>query len=105
MAFQEISDRLIPIPQEVAPTTGSTVTVNSNGFVVLLINPAGSLLALTIALPSSPTTGDRVEISSTQAITTVTMSGGTISGALTTLAASGKATYVYGGSAATWFPL
>lgn len=105
MAYSEINERLVPIPQEVAPITGSTVNVNTNGNVVLLINPAGSLLALTIAFPASPTTGDRIEVSSSQAVTTVTMNGGTIIGAIASFVIGSKATYVYGGSAASWFPL
>lgn len=98
-----IDIRLIPQNQYVTPTTGSTVTVNSNGYVRLLIDPAGSLLALTVALPSSPTDGDKVEICSTQAITTLTISGGTVIGTLTTMAIGTFAHYIFNGTAAKWF--
>lgn len=103
MASITISDRLVPIKQYVTPTTGSTVTVNSTGFIKLKINPAGTLLALTIALPGSPTDGDVVNVSSTQAITTLTMSGGTIVGPLTTMAIGSFAEYEYVSDSSSWF--
>lgn len=98
-----ISDRLVPTRQEVAPTTGSTVTVNSTGCIKLFINPAGTLVALTVALPSSPQDLDAVTLSSTQAITTLTMSNGTISGALTTMAIATFATYTYSSTTSQWW--
>lgn len=103
MSFIQISDRLIPQRQEVAPTTGSTVNVNGNGYTKLFINPAGSLLALTISLPSSPQDLDAVLISSTQAITTLTMSNGTIVGALTTMAIATFAEYTYSSTTSQWW--
>jgi hypothetical protein len=93
----------IPVVQYSAPTTGSTVTVNSNGHVKLLLNPSGSLLALTVTLPSTPTDGDIVSLASSQAVTTLTMNGGTIIGALTTLAIATFASYIYSGDASKWF--
>lgn len=103
MATKTIDERLIPAVQYTTPTTGSTVTVNSSGHVRLLINPAGSLLALTITLPSGPSDGDRVDIGSTQAVTTLTMNGGTIVGPLSTMAIATFASYVYSATAASWF--
>jgi hypothetical protein len=101
-SFQQISDRLIPIKQYSTPTTGSTVSVNANGYVCLFLNPAGSLVALTVSLPSSPTDGDVVEIHSSQAITTLTMSNGTIIGALTTMAIAAFAKYRYYSDTTSW---
>lgn len=98
-----ISVRLIPVKQYVTPTTGSTVTVNSNGCVRLRINPAGSLLALTVTLPSSPQDGDMTEIASTQVITGLTMSVGTIIGPLTTMAVGTFAKYEYNSDSSQWF--
>lgn len=103
MPYLQINDRLIPQKQYATPTTGSTVTVNSNGYVKLRLNPAGSLLALTIALPGSPTDGDVVEVASTQAITTVTMSGGTVVGPLTTAAIGTFAKYEFVTDSSNWF--
>lgn len=98
-----LSTRLIPQVQYSAPTTGSTVTVNSNGHSVLFINPAGTILALTITLPSSPADGDRITLGSSQVVTGLTMNGGTIIGALTALAVATFATYCFSSSASSWF--
>lgn len=101
--FQSVDVRLIPIKQYVTPTTGSTVTVNSNGFVRLVINPAGSLVALTITMAASPSDGDRLEFSTSQAVTTLTMNGGTIVGGLATLSIASFASYLYNSDASSWF--
>lgn len=103
MATQSIDQRLVPQVQYVTPTTGSTVSVNTNGSVLLLINPAGSLLALTVTLPSSPSDGDMVQFGSSQAVTTLTMNGGTIVGALSTLAIASFASYLYNGTSSQWY--
>lgn len=94
--------RMIPVKQYATPTTGSTINVSTNGYVKLRIVPAGSLLALTVSLPSSPQDGDVVEIACTQAITTFTMSNGTVNGALTTMAASTFAVYEYNSDSSQW---
>lgn len=85
-----------------APTTGSTVAITSPN-TSLVIEPAGALLALTINMPGSPSDGDDVKLSCTQVITTVTMGGGTIVGTLTTIAASGFASYVYRAANTSWY--
>lgn len=95
--------RLIPTIQYATPTTGQTVTATASGNVTLLINPAGTLLALTVALNGSPSDGDRLNIASSQAVTTLTMSGGTVIGPLTTAAIGTFATYMYSGSSSNWF--
>lgn len=59
---------------EIIPTTGFTQTVNANqgGF---FINPAGTLATGTINLPASPNGGRRVCFTTSQTITTLTVSG------------------------------
>lgn len=94
--------RLIPQVQYATPTVGQTVTVNSNGHVQLLINPSGTLATLTITFPSSPSDGDRIEMGSTQIVTTLTMNGGTIVGSLATLAVGSGGTWIYSATAASW---
>ena len=74
--WTNIDSRQVGSVQYVTPTTGATVTVNATGKVALLINPAGTLLALTVALPGSPSDGDVVTISSSQIITGLTISEG-----------------------------
>lgn len=88
--------------QYVTPTTGSTVNVTSARKVVLVINPAGSLLALTIAFAGSPVNGDTLQMGSTQAVTTVTMSGGTIIGGLASFVIGSSTTYRYNTTASEW---
>lgn len=89
--------------QYVTPTTGTTVTVTTARNVKLLIDPAGSLLALTIALNGSPQDGDIVQLGSSQAITTLTVTGGTIVGTLTALGVASFATFLYNTTSAKWF--
>lgn len=88
--------------QAAAPTTGQTVTVSS-GTTALLLNPAGTLATLTVTLPSSPVDGQPLIISTSQALTALTVNGGTIVGTLTTLALGGYAYFVYGATATKWF--
>lgn len=95
--------RAMPIVQYSAPTTGSTINVGTTGNIKLLINPAGAILALTITLPSTPTDGDQLSIASSQAVTTLTMNGGTIIGPLTSLAAATFANYIYSSTTTSWF--
>lgn len=98
-----ISVRLVPQVQYVAPATGNTVIANTNGYTRLLIDPAGTLATLTITMPSSPQDGDRLEISSSQVLTALTISGGTIVGTLTTLAVAGFASFVFSATGSKWF--
>lgn len=86
--------------QYATPTTGQTVVANGAG--ALVINPAGTLVALTITFPASPVDGQAFEILSTQIVTTMTLSGGTIASALTTIGVNGAARWRYSTTAATW---
>lgn len=98
-----IDQRLIPAVQYATPTTGQTVSANGSGNVTLLINPAGSLLALILALNASSSDGDVLCFGSSQAVTTFTMSGGTVIGALSTLAIAAFGRYMYSATANQWF--
>lgn len=88
--------------QRVTPTTGQTVNANSGGWVRLMIVPAGLLLALTVRVPQSPQSGDIFEMASTQAITVLTMTGGTILGSLGTVALNGSASWVFDSTSSSW---
>lgn len=76
----------------VVPTTGQTVTPGAD-VREYLVNPAGTLAALTITLPASPTMfEEEIIIVSTQTLTALTVGaagGNTVAGAPTTLAANG----------------
>ena len=88
-----------------APVSGSTVQAANNAS-MLSLQPAGTIAALTVALPTVPFDGQRVQIFSSQAITalTLTASPGTVSaaGAVTALTAGQSIEYFYVASTATW---
>lgn len=88
------------------PTTGTTVTIaNADLDIRVLLNPAGTLLALTVGMPTAPKDGQKVDVCCSQIITGLTLtSGGTILGAITTLAAvNGFASYIYDLPTTTWY--
>lgn len=98
-----MDSRLIPTVQYTTPGTGDTITASASGNVTLLINPSGALLALTVALNGSPSDGDVLTMGASQTVTTFSMTGGTVIGALTTLAAATFASYMYSATASKWF--
>lgn len=102
MSTTTIDPRLIPQVQYSAPTTGGTVTINSNGNVKLLLNPAGTLATLTVTFPGSPSDGDMIQMGCTQIVTALTMNGGTIVGALASFAVGGSGTWVFSSTSGTW---
>lgn len=65
------------------PTTGGTVNLMANGYNV--IKPAGTLANLTLNFPATPTDREIVEVKTTQVITAVAYTGGTVVTAATTL--------------------
>lgn len=84
------------------PLTGGSVTLTNNYYNI--INPSGSLSALTIVLPSSPVNNDKIEVKFEQAITTVIYSGGNISPSVSTSPVAG--TYIkiiYDATSNTWY--
>lgn len=83
------------------PVDAATVTP-AVGTEQLYLKPAGALASLTINMPASPQNGNEFNICSTQAITTVTLSGATIVGAITTLTAGGFASYIYNATNTEW---
>lgn len=83
------------------PTTGGTVSLVNNQTNV--INPSGSLVTLTVNLPSSPANDDRVVIKYTQAITTVTYSNGTVIDGITAPTAGGLVVLVYDSGTTSWY--
>ena len=97
-----LSGRGLERVQAVAPATGNTVVVSA-GTTALLLSPAGTLATLTITLPSSPVNGQALVIATSQALTALTVNGGTIVGTLTTLALGGFAYFVYDSATSKWF--
>jgi hypothetical protein len=91
--------------QYAAPSaTGFTVTVSAAD-TWLLLTPTGAFAAGAVVLPSAPTDKAVVNINSTQAITSLTVSAGgtTVTGAPTTLAQNGFFTMRYDAATSAWY--
>lgn len=85
------------VPYIVVPLTGTTVALPA-GTLVALINPAGTLAALTIKLPSNPQSNDSIQIGYTKALTSLTVqdaAGSAITGSGTAATANTSAEYRY----------
>lgn len=83
------------------PTTGQTVTLagaNRN-----IINPAGTIAALTLTLPSSPANNDEVTMKFTQAVTAITWTAGTVVGGSSGAAAGATITLTYDSATTSWY--
>lgn len=92
---------IFPDAQAFTPTTGTTLTIAQYRLPILVaLSPAGTLASLTITLPPLPYAGQQISISTTQALTSLTINGGTVIGNITTLAANGFVGFVFDG--ASW---
>lgn len=90
-------------PTRSTVASGSTIVLTTSTNTLLYDN-ASTAAALTITLPSSGlTNGQEISIATRSAITALTVNGGTIYGAPTTLAAGGFATFIYSSTGAAWF--
>ena len=91
------------IAQYSSPATGATVTVsNLTQNTRLILSPAGTIDTLTIVLDSAPADLETISVSSTQTITALTISGGTTSGAPTTMGATTPFRLQYDAVATVW---
>jgi len=95
----------------VAPLTGASVVIpnNINNYV---INPAATIAALTVTMPSSPVDGQIVRISASHTITALTLngaSGQTVSNSPSAITISTTVAYgysfIWNASSSTWFRL
>lgn len=82
------------------PTTGATVTTTTYA---TIIDPAGTLANLTIALPGSPASGQMVTYSFSQIVTTLAFSGGTLANTITTASAGSFLHLIFQSTANKWF--
>jgi hypothetical protein len=85
----------------VTPTTGTSINLLKNGLTI--INPAGTLAALTLTLPSSPAEGDAVRYTITQSVSSLSYSGGTVVAAPTIITGRTEINHVYRGATASWY--
>lgn len=90
-------------PTRSTVASGSTITLTTSTN-HLLYDQAATVAALTVTLPSAPLSdGQVITIATRSAITVLTVNGGTIYGAPTTLAAGGFCSFIYSSAAAAWF--
>lgn len=82
---------LAPLAFDAVPTEGGTVTLPQKGQdMIVNLNPAANLTAMTLVLPNeaNSTMGQRIFVSSTRQITTMTATGiATVNNAQTTFSA------------------
>lgn len=91
------------VPTMSNAASGSTITL-TNATSHLIYTKATTSAALTITLPSTDLqNGQEVTIASRPIITTLTINGGTIYGAPTTMAAGGFAAFIYSSTAGAWY--
>lgn len=89
------------------PTTGGTVSM-TEGQKLEILNPAGSLAALTVNLPSTPADGQETSIASTHTITALTIAttdSTTIVGAPSTIGPNQRAVFRYSTSGTKWYTI
>ncbi len=85
------------------PTTGQTKVI-LNYVEKVIIDPAGTIAALTLTLPSTNLyNGKPIDITFTQIVTALTIDGGTIIGALPAGAAAGTIKLIYLESTGNWY--
>lgn len=90
-------------PDYQVPLTGFSITPVASK---TLLNPAGTLATGTITMPASPDDGTVVGVSTTQTVTSLTVSANTgqsINNAVTTLTAGSTVSYIYRATDKTWY--
>ncbi len=96
----EIQNKSIVKYQYTTPAT--TDTIISDGRSLLVVNPVGSLLVLSIKFPSSPIQGQILNVVFTQIISSLTLLNGTILGGITSAAANSSVKYQYVSEISKW---
>jgi hypothetical protein len=96
--------------QPATPLTGATVTVTRPAGPALVninlaIKPATAIATLTTALSGSFMNGDKLTISSSQSVRSLTITGGTFLDVPVSITAGGAFTYYYDASSTTWRPI
>lgn len=101
VAYPPSATAIADVVQYIVPTSGQTI-VMPNGMSALVLQPAGLLASLTVTLPSAPIDGQRIVITSTAAITILTVNGGTIYGGLSSFTLNGYERFIYSASLGGW---
>ena len=96
------TDVSISTIQYEVPLTGATVTVGATSHLVL--NPAGTLATLTIAFPANPKNGQLFNVTSSQIVTALTVTGATFADAAPAdLAVFTPLQYIYSSDSGSWW--
>jgi hypothetical protein len=100
---RELVDEGAEAVQYATPLTG--VTLNASAAGTYVVNPAGTIAALTINFPTSPYDGQEWGYMTTQIVTALTLAatGKTIVGGPTAGTANGFARFKYRHTNATWY--
>jgi len=84
------------------PLTGETIAPTANcGLAV--VEPAGTLAALTVTLPQNPVENQQFRLFTSQTLTALTLGGGTVVNGPTTLAANASFSLVYSKITSKWY--
>lgn len=84
------------------PLTGTTISPTS-ACGLAVVDPAGTLAALTIDFPTGPAEGQFFNVFTTQTLTAVTWGNGTAVGAPTTLAANASVSFQFSTATGKWY--
>ncbi|TXH13849.1 MAG: SGNH/GDSL hydrolase family protein [Hyphomicrobiaceae bacterium] len=102
----EMHGDLNTAPQYVVATAGSTIYARGDRNLKLLLKPAATLATLTVVMNPLPRNGDVFTLSSTQAVTALTLtSAKTVNGAITAVTANTPVSYQYNETADQWFKI
>lgn len=91
--------------ETVTPTTAQSIVIG-NSTNIYIVNPAGTLAALTITMPAAPSDKQILKISTSQIITSLTLSansGQTILNVPTTFILGGFAGFIYIAANTKWY--
>lgn len=83
------------------PTTGQTITLINGQYNI--VNPAGTIAALTINLPSSPANNDTVYIKFTKIVSAVTYASGTVVDGIASPVAGSLVVLVFDSGTSSWY--
>ena len=82
--------------------TGFSVTLSGTDDLWLVLTPTGAFAAGTVVLPAGPVNRQLVQVSCSQAVTVLTVLGGSVAGAPTALAANGFFSMRFEAAAGIW---
>jgi hypothetical protein len=94
-----------------SPTNGSTINLPAMApqpgpqTLYVILQPASALASLTLNLPPAPNDGSELIIFCTKAVTSLTLTGGTVNNAPTSLPALTQVSIIWSAQFSVWFQL